>query len=75
MMPVKWKVNETTFVYIEEDDDGRHEIWIKQDDDDHICLSQTGASAESLIRALICAVEAAGWDMPELEREGYDRNA
>lgn len=74
MTPVEWMVDEDTNVRLEEES-----VRIRQrehgpsEETHEIELSPTGASAESLIRALLCAVEAAGWDCPDLSREGYQR--
>ena len=70
MTPVEWMVDETTKVRLNREG-GQDEIQLWQGSDNLVVFDAD--SIESAIRALICAVEAAGWDVPDLSREGYER--
>ena len=72
MTPVEWEIDERTKVRLVRDYEGKSgdEIRVIQGDE-WVVLKPTGASAHSLIKALIAANEAAGWDVPDLRAVGY----
>lgn len=73
MTPVEWEIDERTKVRLVRDYEGKDgdEVRVIQGDE-WVTLKPTGASAHSLIKALIAANEAAGWEVPDLRAVRYD---
>ena len=67
MMPIAWEIDDRTSVHIITENGEPKEIRIIQNED-WITCSMNGASVADVVLALLSAIEAAGWDWPDLSK-------